>query len=64
MAEEQTNNTSMFCTQESSSGGADRIKLESYRSSPYTYPRSQRKSSPTNRMKSIHFTRKSYFYSL
>ena len=50
MIEEQGNNIPMFYTQESSSGGPDRIKLESYRSSPYSYSQPQRKSSPTNGM--------------
>ncbi|CAF3140889.1 unnamed protein product [Rotaria sp. Silwood2] len=48
MAEEQDSHASMFCSQESSSGGSDRLKLQSYRSSPYSYSHSQRKSSPTN----------------
>jgi hypothetical protein len=52
MTEEQASNGSMFCSQElSSGGGPDRLKLESYRSSPYSYSQSQRKSSPINGMK-------------
>ncbi len=54
MIDEQTDNGPRFCSEQSSSGGPDRIKHESYRSSPYSYPQSQRKSSPTNGMKTIH----------
>ncbi|UJR14261.1 hypothetical protein I4U23_001252 [Adineta vaga] len=48
IGEEQANNGLTFHSQASSSGGPDRLKLEPYRSSPYSYSQSQRKSSPTN----------------
>ncbi|CAF1435120.1 unnamed protein product [Rotaria sordida] len=47
MTDEQDNHPSMFCSQESS-GGPNRLKIQSYRSSPYNYSHSQQKSSPTN----------------
>ncbi|CAF3489690.1 unnamed protein product [Rotaria sp. Silwood1] len=48
MAEEQDSHVPMFYSQESSSGGPDRLKVQSYRSTPYSHSHSQRKSSPTN----------------
>jgi hypothetical protein len=48
MKEEHETNTPMFHSRASSSGGPDRVKLESYRSSPYNYSHSQRRSSPSN----------------
>jgi hypothetical protein len=51
MKEEEANNAPMFHSQASSSGGPDRIKFEPYRSSPYGYSQSQRRSSPSNGMK-------------
>jgi hypothetical protein len=51
MTEEQANNVPIFYSQESLSGGPDRLKIESYRSLPYSYSQPQRKSSPTNGMK-------------
>ena len=56
-----TGNVPLFCTEESSSGGPDRIKLESYRSSPYSYAQLQRKSSPTNGRRSFHSIFESHF---
>jgi hypothetical protein len=44
--DEQPNNIPMFYSQESSSGGPQRLKLQSYRSSPYGYSQPQQRSSP------------------
>ncbi|CAF3375003.1 unnamed protein product [Rotaria socialis] len=46
--DEQAGRTSIFGSQESSSGGPDRVKLQSYRCSPYSYTHSQRRSSLNN----------------
>ena len=47
--EEQTNNAVTFHSQaSSSSGGPERLKIESYRASPYSYSQSHRKSSSNN----------------
>ena len=37
------------------SGGPERLKLQSYRTSPYNYSQHQRKSSPTDGKMSVHF---------
>ncbi|CAF0739144.1 unnamed protein product [Adineta ricciae] len=47
--DEQANNAVTFHSQaSSSSGGPERLKIESYRASPYSYSQSHRKSSPNN----------------
>ena len=49
---------SMFFTHASSpnhTGGPDRLKLQSYRSSPYHYSQNQRKTSPPDGKKCVHF---------
>ncbi|CAF0738819.1 unnamed protein product [Adineta steineri] len=50
MIEDNGSNDQMFHSQESSSGGPDRLKIKSYRTSPYNYSQLQQKTSPTNEM--------------